>query len=551
MKKKKDKTMYKSSFVKGAFITTLGIVIAKILGILYVIPFHAIIGDEGGALYGYAYTIYLVFMSLSTAGIPLAISKVISEYQTLGYMKAKKRAFFLGKSIAFILGLVSFIILMICAPLIAKSILGNITGGNTLADVTFVIRVISTAILIVPVLSIYRGYFEGHRLFSPPSISQVIEQIIRVSVIIFGSYFVLKSFNMNIASATGMALFGATLGAIGAYLYLAIKRFKNKRKFNQSIIKVNEPIVKDSVIIKKIVIYALPFIMIDIFKSLYNYVDMVTVVKGLVSIASFNIDDAEVVFSMLSTWSNKFNMILLAISSGVIVSLIPNLTKSVVEKDQKDINKKINQAIGVLLYLMVPMAVGISFLSKSIWILFYGDSIYGPSVLAYYIFAGLLVGIFTAVVSIMQTLKDYKVVFISLISGLLLKILLNTSLISAFYKLGLPPYYGVITASILGYLVSITICIIVLKKKYDISFEENSKNIVNIVFSTILMSCGLVLLSLIIPTYTMNRVFNIVIIGVYAIIGMIIYFGITYKTKTIKDIFGDRINKFIKIKRNN
>ena len=60
---------------------------------------------------------------------------------------------------------------------------------------------------------------------------------------------------------------------------------------------VNEPIVKDSAIIKKIVIYALPFIMIDIFKSLYNYVDMVTVVKGLVSIASFNIDDAEVVFS--------------------------------------------------------------------------------------------------------------------------------------------------------------------------------------------------------------------------------------------------------------
>ena len=106
---KKDKTMYKSSFVKGAFITTLGIVIAKILGILYVIPFHAIIGDEGGALYGYAYTIYLVFMSLSTAGIPLAISKVISEYQTLGYMKAKKRAFFLGKSIAFILGLLPLV----------------------------------------------------------------------------------------------------------------------------------------------------------------------------------------------------------------------------------------------------------------------------------------------------------------------------------------------------------------------------------------------------------------------------------------------------------
>ena len=544
---KKDKTMYKSSFVKGAFITTLGIVIAKILGILYVIPFHAIIGDEGGALYGYAYTIYLVFMSLSTAGIPLAISKVISEYQTLGYIKAKKRAFFLGKSIAFILGLVSFIILMLFAPLIAKSILGNITGGNSIKDVTFVIRIISTAILIVPVLSIYRGYFEGHRLFSPPSISQVIEQIIRVSIIIFGSYFVLKSFNMSIASATGIALLGATIGALGAYLYLVEKRFKNKSKFNQSVIKVNEPIVKDSVIIKKIVIYALPFIMIDIFKSLYNYVDMVTVVKGLVGIANYDIEDAEVIFSMLSTWSNKFNMILLAISSGVIVSLIPNLTKSVVEKDQKDINKKINQALGVLLYLMIPMSIGISFLSKSIWILFYGNSLYGPSVLSYYIFAGLLIGIFTSIVSIMQTLKDYKVVFISLVTGLLLKIILNISLLSAFYKLGLPPYYGVITASMIGYLVSIVICIVVLKKKYKISFEDNTKNFVNILFATILMSCGLVLISFVIPTFTENRVLNILIIGIYAIIGMIIYFGITYKTKTIKDIFGDKINKIFKL----
>ena len=67
--------MKKSTFVKGAFITTFGIVLSKILGVLYVIPFHAIIGEKGGALYGYAYTIYLLFMYLSSAGIPLSISK--------------------------------------------------------------------------------------------------------------------------------------------------------------------------------------------------------------------------------------------------------------------------------------------------------------------------------------------------------------------------------------------------------------------------------------------------------------------------------------------
>ena len=165
---KKDPTMRKSTFVKGAFITTLGIVISKILGILYVIPFHAIIGETGGALYGYAYTIYLVFMSLSTAGIPLAISRIVSEYQTLGYYGTKRRVFILGKRIALILGIICFLIILTFAPLLAKAVLGNVTGGNSVEDVTFVIRVIGTAILIVPVLSVYRGYFEGHRFMSAP-----------------------------------------------------------------------------------------------------------------------------------------------------------------------------------------------------------------------------------------------------------------------------------------------------------------------------------------------------------------------------------------------
>lgn len=111
-KKKRKVGLKKSSFIKGAFIATLGIVLTKILGIIYVIPFHAVIGERGGALYGYAYTIYLLFMSLSSAGIPLAISKVTSEYQALGYYNAKKRAFLIGKRIALLLGFICFLLVL-------------------------------------------------------------------------------------------------------------------------------------------------------------------------------------------------------------------------------------------------------------------------------------------------------------------------------------------------------------------------------------------------------------------------------------------------------
>ena len=549
--KRRDKTMYKNSFVKGAIITTVGIVITKLLGILYVIPFHAIIGEQGGALYGYAYTIYLIFMSLSSAGIPLAISKVISEYQTLGYLNAKKRAFYLGRKIALIMGFICFLILTLFAPILAKFILGDLTGGNTIEDVTFVIRIISSAILVVPILSVYRGYFEGHRIMSPPSISQVIEQVVRVTVIVLGSFLILNVFKLSLANAVGIAVFGASIGALSSYLYLAIKRLKNKKKFNTVPNKVNEPIISDKVIFKKIIIYAIPFIMIDIFKSLYNYVDMVTVVKGLVNYASYTTSEAESVISMLSTWGAKFNMIVLSVSTGVVVSLIPSLTKAMVENDNNEIEKRINQALSIVLYLMVPMTVGISFLAKPIWNLFYGASIYGSSVLSYYIFVGLISGIFTVLITTVQVLKDYKMVLVALVSGLLIKIIFNTYLIKIFYNMGIAPYYGVITASILGYLVSSFICIFVIGYRYNISFEKTVKHLVEVIVGIIIMVVVLFLLSLFIKLDYNNRLMSLLVVFIYSFIGAVTYLFYTYKTGTMKAVFGDKLEKLFKKRSNN
>lgn len=546
MEKKKKNGIRKSSFIKGAFIATLGIVLTKILGIVYVIPFHAVIGERGGALYGYAYTIYLLFMSLSSAGIPLAISKIVSEYQTLGYYNAKRRAFIIGKKIALLLGFICFLLLLLFAPWIAHAVLGDLSGGNTISDVTLVIRVVASALLFVPVLSIYRGYFEGHRFMEDPSFSQVLEQLVRVFVIVLGSFLALKVFDLSITTAVGIAVFGATAGAIAAYLYLIYKKNKNNSKFNEKIRPVNEPIITNKQIFKKIVIYAVPFILIDVFKSLYNYIDMVTVVEGLVQYANFSVGDAETIMSMLSTWGAKFNMIVLSISTGIIISLIPNLTTSVVKKDYDDINHKINQAFSILLFFTLPMTLGISFLADSIWTVFYGASEYGPSVLSYFIFVGFMIGLFTSTVSIIQVLKDYKTVIWSLVIGVVLKFLLNDNLIMAFYKMGLPAYYGVITASLIGYFVSFMICIMRLKFKYKINYENLTKNLIDIICGSMLMIVGLFLVDLILPS-TDSRIIHLVYIVVYVAVGALIYIVYMWNTKSMKRIFGNRLPSNIKL----
>lgn len=534
--------------MQGAFIATLGIVISKILGILYVIPFYQIIGEQGGALYGYAYNIYAIFLGISTAGLPLAISKIISEYHTLGYENAKEESFKLGKQISIGLGILCFVVLFIFAPQVAQLIIGDIEGGNTIDDVTLVIRVISTAVLVVPALSVYRGYFQGHNFMTPTSISQVLEQIVRVLIIVIGSFMALKVFHLSLKTSVGIAVFGASFGALISCLYLIVKLRKNKKQFDKEkeVAKVVEPTIRKKEIAMKLLMYCFPFIMIDIFKSLYNSVDMVTLVKTLVNGLGYTAVDAESVMSIISTWGSKFNMIVMAIASGCMVSLIPNLTASFVENKMDDVRHKINQTFQILLLVTVPMTVGISILAKPIWMVFYGNSTFGASVIAYYIFVALATAAFTSSITIVQLLKEYKIVFISLFSGLFAKILLNVPLIYGFSKLGVPAYYGAITASILGYLVSAAISIVYLHYKYQVNYEDTVKQGLNILTATIAMVIVLLLLGYILPTSFASRLLNIPLIIFYGAIGCVIYIAITWKSKTIEHILGiDFINKIM------
>jgi len=168
--------MKKNNFLEGAMIATIGIIMCKIIGVLYVIPFYKIIGSQGGTLYSYAYSIYSVFLTLSSTGIPLAISKMVSEYNSLEYYNTKERVYKIGRIIIVGIGFLSFLILILSAPIIAKMILGDMQGGNTVESVTMVIRIISSALLIVPLLSVTKGYLQGHKFITPSSISQVIDK---------------------------------------------------------------------------------------------------------------------------------------------------------------------------------------------------------------------------------------------------------------------------------------------------------------------------------------------------------------------------------------
>lgn len=544
--------MKKNSFMQGAMVATIAIIFTKVIGILYVIPFYNIIGDKGGALYGYAYTIYSTFLSVSTVGIPLAISKLVSEYNALGYYHARERVYKQGKRAITAFALLVFVLLVIFAEPIAKAILGDIKGGNTIQDITFVIRVIATALLVIPSLSISRGYLQGNKFITSPSISQVVEQLFRVIVVVVGSYVMLK-ITGNVTHAVSVACFGATIGGLIAYFYLKYKIVKNKKEF---VPKTKETEEEKKITTKeiwtKIFKYAFPFVMIDVVGNACMLINMFTVVKILVNYCNFSVTDAETVMSSLTTWGSKLCMIVSAIATGLVVSLLPNITDSYVRKDKKTVTKYINNSYEMLLYLAIPMTLGLSFLAKPVWEIFYSNHGLAAEVFTIFIFNGLTSSLYTVTLTIMQSIDKYKVVFVCLFIEVLTKLVLQYPLMILAYKLGIGAYCGNIAATLIATMSTVIISIIYMKTKMKISLRISFVSTLKITIASLLMYLALMVLNEFVPVVVDGRLNAILIVALYAFVGGLLYFVITYKS-LFKNIFGEEIiNKiFKKFKKNN
>ena len=244
--------MKKSSFMQGAIIATVAIVITKILGILYAIPFYSLIGEQGGALYGYAYTIYDFFLTISIVGIPLAVSKLVSEYRGLKFYRSANESFKVMKTALFITGIVCFFIMFLSSDLTALWILGENSNPEMLKDLSFVIKLTSFAVIVVPVMSVTRGYLQGHTIMNVPSYSQILEQIARISVILIGGYLSAKVFNLDLKFTVGIATFGAFVGALISYFYITLNIRKNKLMLTSEESSKEDKGIKVKEVLKKV-----------------------------------------------------------------------------------------------------------------------------------------------------------------------------------------------------------------------------------------------------------------------------------------------------------
>lgn len=549
--------MKKNSFVEGTILAYIAILLTKILGAIYVIPFYKIIGEDGGVLYSYAYNVYNLFLNISTSGIPTAVSIIISEYNALKMFNEREYTYKVANRVIAIFSFVAFIIMFVFAKPIAEFLISDIKGGNEIESIVLVIRVISFCLLVIPFLSVTRGYLQGNKFVSVSSFSQLIEQISRIIIVLIGSYVAINLLHYDIPVGVSVALSGTVIGGICAFLFLKFKIHKNKEVFKKDVTSINDSKVSTKEIIKKIIKHAIPIIIIAITQNIYEIIDQKLIIKGLYMIG-YDIRKCELISSIVITWVPKICMVINALAIGLCTSIIPFIVDSYVKKDNKTLNYKFNQAINTIIFIGIPLSAFLILFSKEAYYIFYGESTYGPIILITLSIVSILFSIQMVINMMLQGMKKYKIVYLNTIIGIVLNASLDIPMILLLNKIGFYPYLGTLFATAIGQITSILIVLISLKKEFNFSYMDIINTFKRMIIPMIIMVLFMILLNVAIDKINMlidNITYIIILIELVlsGVISVFIYAFISYKNKSMMYIFGqdiiDKVLKKIKLKK--
>ncbi len=520
---------------------------SKILGLIYIFPFTAIVGQTGIALYSYGYLPYTVLLSLATLGVPLAVSKFVSKYHALGDYRTGHRLFKSGLLFMGLSGVLAFMLLYFAAPYLVPLIIKNPTeNGNSFEDIVFTIRMVSVALIVVPMMSIIRGYFQGFQSMGPTAISQVVEQIVRIVFILAVTFSIVQVMQGSLGVAVGFATFAAFVGALGGLTVLVVYWFKRKKYIYEQIeqSKVDHELSLKSMY-KELISYALPLSFVGLAIPLYQLIDLFTFNNTLIG-NLLSQEESEVAFAVFSNTAHKIILIPMALATALSITLLPTITKSYTTNDQPLLQKQITQTYQVILFLTVPAAVGMAVLAYPAFGALYGMDDYeiGGYILRYYAPITLFFSLFAVTAAILQGMNKQKYAVVALCVGLLLKLSLNTWLLSLFGPLG-----GVF-ATYLGYTSSLIVTVWAIGKFAEFNYVLIAKRALLILIFAAFMALGVSIVNTgmqtIFPITTQLQAFPSLFLGIT--VGAVIYLYLGYRSNLAGQVLGARF-RFLKKKK--
>ena len=502
----------KQTIVKGATWLTFGNIFSRILGAIYVIPWAAWLGADylnANTLYSAGYQPYALFLAIGTAGFPSAIAKQMAYYHSKKQYRFADQLFKASMIVMSLMGLVTATALFFVAPALAAA-----TPTIDHAAATLVIRSLVPPLVILPVMSLLRGYFQGYNNMVPTAVSQILEQIARVFYMLAATYAVMKLFNGAATTAVIHSTFAAFIGAAVSLVYL-IFVYLRRLPMIKALIATDQS--RDEFDLMKtlriMLIDSVPFILVGSGIIIAQNIDTYTFGQIMGYTSSLLRSEIAELYGVLSLDVNKLIMIIISLAIGISLSSLPAITKRFAEQDKEGTGDLIQHVILLFSFVMLPAAVGMASIPTEVYQLFYANGSHsGPGLLVTASYMSIILGLYTW----------------HLLIGLVVKVVLQFPLVALFQA------QGTFLSTGLAFLVSSLLMWRTIHKSVPLRYNEMTPKLVKMLVGTALMGVSTsiwaqVLNGLMGPVgrgMTFVKVILVVLVGVFVYMTVMALFGL-------------------------
>lgn len=532
----KKKVQETNQIVAGSTWMTLAGLTSKILGAIYIIPWmmwmgNAVEADAAHALYQVAYTPYAFFLSFATAGVPSAISKQVSYFNAREEYEISKKIYKQGLILMGITGIVSAILLYTLAPQIA--------AGSPIADKvsgTRVIRSLVPALLIIPSQSVTRGLFQGHNRMREPAISQMFEQLARVVFILGSAYIMRQILGTDVVSAVAYSTFAAFIGAVFSIGYLLYRLSQIptalNREFEES---KNNVHISTTNLFKDIIKTSIPFVIISTGLILFQLIDQQTYAP-IMHYFYPNLTDAtiQVNYGIIQANAHKLSTIITSFGAALAITSVPLMSDLIAKKQYKEVANQFQEAVQLLIFIMIPAIVGVIILAEPFYTIFYSYNEFGVFATKVYAVVSLFMAMYMMLGNILQSINLRRLGIYALGAGVVVKA------ISQPIFLILTGEMGMLYSTMLGLLVTIVLMFKFMNNHFPFSLQYLTRRTLLITVLSVIMGIFTKIAYVLFGLLLNYEIRTHALIGMLLVagVGVIVYGYLVLKSRLAEKIIG-------------
>ena len=419
----KSKKIKKEGFMKGVVILMLSQIFIKIMGLMYrmYLTNREGFGDKGNAIYGSGFQIYALLLTISSIGVPNAVSKIVSERVAIGDHKGAHKVF---KIALITFGTIGFLCSLFLFYM-AKDIANN---WIQIPEAEMSLTALSPSIFFVSIICVIRGYFNGRQCIKVTANSQTIEQIFKMTLTIIIVEILAIISGTDTSIMAGGANIATTISSILCFVYLYIYYSTVKKEIARE--------VKDSVnyrykgiikIIKEILCVSIPMSLTPILSTINKNIDSVTVVRGLKNFMSESMAKAE--YGILTGKVDTLVTMPMSFNIAFTTALVPSVSSAKATGEWKNAKKRIEFSILITILIGLPCSIGMIIFAQPILNLLFPNQVSGAFILQVSATSILFIVLEQTISGVLQGIGKPMVPAIALSIGVIVKFIINSVLI--------------------------------------------------------------------------------------------------------------------------